>query len=100
MPYPALLQRAVPTVARPMNRYALSQAEFPREFAEFIDFVGATPLDKETRKVERRLRALKPTVRAIYGDRYFFQEQCLRFTYDVPGFGLDIANPQAVRRHH
>ena len=97
MPYPALLQRAVPTVARPMNRYALSQAEFPREFAEFIDFVGATPLDKETRKVERRLRALKPTVRAIYGDRYFFQEQCLRFTYDVPGFGLDIANPQAVR---
>ena len=41
MPYPALLQRAVPTVARPINRYALSQAEFPREFAEFIDFVGA-----------------------------------------------------------
>ena len=97
MPYPALLQRAVPTVARPMNRYALSQAEFPHEFAEFIGFVGAASLDKETRKVERRLQALRPTVRAIYGDRYFFQEECLRFTYDVPAFGLDIANPQAVR---
>jgi transcriptional regulator with XRE-family HTH domain len=97
MPYPALLQRAVPTVAHPVNRYALSQAEFPREFAEFIDFVGAAPLDKETRKVERRLHALRPTIRAIYGDRYFFQEECIRFTYDVPAFGLDIANPQAVR---
>ncbi|HTZ67303.1 MAG TPA: helix-turn-helix transcriptional regulator [Roseiarcus sp.] len=97
MPYPALLQRAVPTIAHPMNRYALSQAEFPREFAEFIDFVGAAPLDKETRKIELRLHALRPTVRAIYGDRYFFQEECLRFTYDVPAFGLDIANPQAVR---
>ena len=80
-----------------MNRYALSQAEFPREFAEFINFVGAAPLDKEIRTVERRLQALKPTIRAIYGDRYFFHEECLRFTYDVPAFGLDIANPQAVR---
>lgn len=97
MPYPALLQRAVPTVARPMKRYVLSQAEFPREFAEFIDFVGAATLDKETRKVEQRLQALRPTIRAIYGDRYFFQEECLRFTYDVPAFGLDISNPQAVR---
>ena len=97
MPYPALLQRAVPTVARSMIRYALSQAEFPREFAEFIDFAGAVPLDKETRKVERRLQVLKPKVREIYGDRYFFQEECRRFTYDIPAFSLDIANPQAVR---
>jgi transcriptional regulator with XRE-family HTH domain len=97
MPYPGLLQRAVPTVARPMNRFALSQSEFPREFADFIDFVGPRPLDRETRKVEKRLLALTPNARAIYGDRYFFQEQCLRFTYDVPAFGLDIANPQAIR---
>jgi transcriptional regulator with XRE-family HTH domain len=97
MPYPALLQRAVSSVAQPMSRFALSQAEFPREFAEFIDFVGAESLDKETRTVERRLQALKPSVRAIYGDRYFFQEECLRFTHDLPAFGLDIANPQAVR---
>jgi transcriptional regulator with XRE-family HTH domain len=97
MPYPALLQRAVPSVAQPMNRFALSQAEFPREFAEFIDFVGAGLLDKEIRTVERRLQALKPSIRAIYGDRYFFQEECLRLTYDLPAFGLDIANPQAVR---
>jgi len=80
-----------------MNRYALSQAEFPREFTEFIDFVGAVPLDKETRKIELHLQVLKPAIRAIYGDRYFFQEQCQRFTYDVPAYGLDIANPQAVR---
>src|SRR5208337_2012779 len=77
------LQRAVPTVSHPMSRYALSQAEFPREFAEFIDFVGAGPLDKQTRTVERRLRELSPAVRAIYGDRYFFQQECLRFTYEV-----------------
>ena len=97
MPYPTLLQRAVPTVAHPMNRYALSQAEFPREFAEFIDFVGAGPLDEQTRTVEQRLRGLTPGVRAIYGDRYFFQQECLRFIYEAPAFGLDVANSQAVR---
>jgi len=97
MPYPALLQRAVPMVGRPMNRYALSQAEFPREFAEFIDFVGAGPLDKQTRTVEQRLRGLSPAVHAIYGDRYFFPLECRRFTHEVPAFGLDVANSQAVR---
>jgi transcriptional regulator with XRE-family HTH domain len=97
MPYPTLLQRAVPTVAHPMNRYALSQAEFPREFAEFIDFVGAEPLDKQTRTVEQRLRGLSPAVRAIYGDRYFFPLECLRFTHEIPAFGLDVTNSQAVR---
>jgi transcriptional regulator with XRE-family HTH domain len=97
MPYPALLQRAVPTIGRPESRLALSQAEFPREFAEFINFVGAEDLDKETRKVEKRLAALAPNIQALYGDRYFFQVQCLRFTYDVPAFALNIEDPQAVR---
>ncbi|KAF2991540.1 hypothetical protein OGR47_09490 [Methylocystis sp. MJC1] len=89
-------KNGVPT-ALPRNRYALSQSEFPREVAEFITFVGAATLDKKTRKIEQRLQALKPTIRAIYGDRYFFQEECLRFTYGIPAFSLDIANPQAVR---
>ena len=100
MPYPALLQRAVPTVARPTNCYALSQAEFPREFAELIHFVGATPLDKETGKIERRLQALKPTVRAIYGDRYFFEGSVCA----LPMTFLALASTSPIRkrsgRHH
>jgi hypothetical protein len=84
-------------VGHPMSRYALSQAEFPSEFADFIDFVGIEPLDKQTRTVEQRLSGLSPAVRAIYGDRYFFPLECRRFTWEVPTFGLDVTNSQAVR---
>jgi transcriptional regulator with XRE-family HTH domain len=97
MPYPALLQRAVSIHARPADRYSLVQSDFPREFAEFIDFVGAKSLDKEIRKIEKRLGALSPYIRALYGDRYFFQNQCIRFTDDIPAFGLNISDPTAVR---
>jgi hypothetical protein len=73
------------------------QSDFPREFAEFIDFVGAQSLDKEIRKIEKRLGALSPGARTLYGDRYFFQEQCVRFTEDIPAFGLNLSDAIAVR---
>jgi transcriptional regulator with XRE-family HTH domain len=53
MPYPALLRRAVAIPSRPADRFSLVQSDFPREFAEFIDFVGAQALEKEIRKIER-----------------------------------------------
>lgn len=97
MPYPALLHKAMSIPAQPADRYSLVQSDFPREFAEFIDFVGAQTLDREVRKVEKRLHALSSGARALYGDRYFFQEQCVRFTEDIPTFGLNISNAIAVR---
>jgi transcriptional regulator with XRE-family HTH domain len=97
MPYPALLQKAISLPVRSANKYSMVQSDFPREFAEFIDFVGAQRLDKEIRKVEKKLRALSPGARDFNGDRYFFQEQCVRFTEDVPAFGLNISDPVAVR---
>jgi transcriptional regulator with XRE-family HTH domain len=101
MPYPTLLQRAAGFSARSADRYSLVQSDFPREFAEFIDFVGAHALDKEIRKIEQRfgagVTAAESSTRALYGDRYFFQEQCTRFTHDIPAFGLNISDPTAVR---
>jgi DNA-binding transcriptional regulator YiaG len=97
MPYPTLLHRAVSIHGRAADQYSLVQSDFPREFAEFIDFVGARPLDKEIRKVDNKLRALSPGARTLYGDRYFFQEQCVRFTEDVPAFGLNLSDTVAVR---
>lgn len=97
MPYPTLLQRAVSAPARPSDRYSLVQSDFPREFAEFIDFVGAQELDKEIRKIEKRFSGKDANMRSLYRDRYFFQEQCIRFTEDIPAFGLNIADPIAVR---
>jgi transcriptional regulator with XRE-family HTH domain len=97
MPYPALLHRAVRVPARPADRYLLAQSDFSREFAEFIDFVGAQALDKEIRRIEKKLGALSPGARNLYGDRYFFQEQCIRFTEDIPSFTLNISDPIVVR---
>jgi hypothetical protein len=97
MRYPALLHKAMNIPARSADQDSLVQSDFPREFAEFIDFVGAQALDKEIQKVEKKQRALSPSARALYGDRYFFQEQCVRFTEDIPAFGLNISDTIAVR---
>jgi transcriptional regulator with XRE-family HTH domain len=97
MPYPTLLHRAVSVPARSTDQYSMVQSDFTREFAEFIDFVGARSLDKEVRKVKKKLGALHPSVRTLYGDRYFLQEQCVRFTEDMPAFGLNLSDMIAVR---
>ena len=96
MTYPALLYKAAGISPRRANPHFLVQSDFPQEFVEFIDFVGAQALDREIRKIEQKLNALSHA-RHLYGDRYFFQEQCVRFTEDIPSFGLNISEPQAVR---
>jgi transcriptional regulator with XRE-family HTH domain len=58
MPYPQLIQHAVEV--RRGQRFGLVQSEFPKEFAEFIDFVGGNNLDGALRKVERKLAPLSP----------------------------------------
>jgi transcriptional regulator with XRE-family HTH domain len=97
MPYPLLLQRATNIPIRPADRYSLVQSDFPREFAEFIDFVGAKALEKEIRTIEKRLGALEPGTRSLYSERYFFHKQCLRFANDSSPFRLDISDRDAVR---
>ena len=79
-------------------RPSLTQADFPREFAEFIDFAGANDLDKEIHKVIKRLSGLPPEVSVIYGDRFFFQLQFMKFAHDNKSpFFLDINDATAVR---
>jgi transcriptional regulator with XRE-family HTH domain len=94
MPYPQLLQR---TVGGTRDPYSLVQSEFPREFAEFIDFVGASALDSVVRRVDQKLGSISPASRSLYGDRYFFHEQCVRFTDGPTPFQLDVSDLVAVR---
>ena len=96
MPYPRLLHRAV-NIVIPADPYSLVQADFPREFAQFIDFVGGQTLDNSIQKIDQKLCALSPETRSIFGDRYFFQEQCVRFQL-VALFPFNwIFDPVAVR---
>ncbi len=90
MPYPSLLP------AR-NDGFSLVQSEFPRAFAEFIDFVGAASIESALYKVEKKLGALSPESRTLYGDRYFFHEQCIHFSYGSSPFQLDITDLRAVR---
>ncbi len=98
MPYPVLLQRASGIPLQAEARPSLTQADFPREFAEFIDFVGAANLDKEINKIIKRLSELPLEVSAIYGDRFFFQLQFIKFVQDNKSpFFLDIYDALSVR---
>lgn len=95
MPYPNLVQQALLGTTRPKEQYSLGQSDFPKEFAEFIDFVGPSSLDKAVRRVERKLASLAASTRSIFGDRYYFHEQWVRFTEN--SFQLDVFDPVAVR---
>jgi hypothetical protein len=96
---PRALQRASGAPLQAEAKPVLMQADFPGEFAEFIDFVGATDLDREIRKVVKRLSELPPAVSAIYADRFFFQVQFMRFVFDDDKnpFSLDTNDATAVR---
>jgi DNA-binding transcriptional regulator YiaG len=97
MPYPSLLEKGMHIAARAQAPYSLMQSDFPRELAEFIDFVGASDLDVAVRKVDRKLGALSEPARLLFGDRYFFHEQCVRFADGPLPFQLDISDPVAIR---
>ena len=97
MPYPDLLQAALTGSMRTADPFLLAQSEFPRQFAGFVDFIGATDLDAALRKVTGKLERLLPSTRLLYGDRFFFHEQLLRFTEGTAPFQLDISDPFAVR---
>ena len=91
MPYPSLLERGVNIIARAADPYSLVQSEFPREFAEFVDFVGSNDLDQALRKVYRKLGALSEQARLLFGDRYFFHKQVMRFADGSPPFQLNLS---------
>jgi hypothetical protein len=97
MPYPTLLQRPVDITVRSKDRSGLTQSQFPREFAAFIDFLGAADIDKALRKVHRKLNALSPSVHTLFGDRFYFHEQWDRFTEGPTAFHLDLTDLRAVR---
>jgi hypothetical protein len=83
--------------ARMTNQFQLSDRAFSREFARFIDFVGASGLDNARHKVARKLSQLRPSIRTLFGDRYFFHEQWERFVDGPNPFQIDISDPVAIR---
>ncbi len=97
MPYPDLLQAALTGSIRTADPFLLAQSEFPRQLAGFVDFIGAADLDAALRKVTCKLEQLLPSTRVLYGDRYYFHEQFLRFTEGTAPFHLDISDSVAVR---
>jgi hypothetical protein len=97
MAYPALLQQPVDILARAPDEFGSLQSQFPREFASFIDFVGADRIDKAVAKVARKLGALSESVGGLYGDRFYFHEQWQVFTDGPNAFHLDLRDLRAVR---
>jgi transcriptional regulator with XRE-family HTH domain len=97
MPYPGLLQIGVTVAPRPADPFTLAQSEFPREFASFVDFVGADELQSALQRATTKLASLLSSTRRLYGDRYFFHEQFNRFAEGSAPFQLNISDPVAVR---
>jgi hypothetical protein len=75
----------------------LFESAFPREFAEFVEFVGAERLQKALTKVETKLKALSKQSRSLYGDRYYFQYEFMRLTHGPVPFRLVASDLRSVR---
>jgi hypothetical protein len=82
---------------RTNGQFGLLQSSFSREFAAFVDFVGGHAIDKAVQKVEKKLRQLRPETRSLFGDRFYFHEQFIAFTYSATPFRLDTTDFRAVR---
>jgi hypothetical protein len=78
-------------------QFTISSSEIAREFGSFAHFVGAEELNQALTRVARKFASLRPSIRTLFGDRYFFHEQCIQFTDGPFPFQLDVANPLAVR---
>jgi transcriptional regulator with XRE-family HTH domain len=96
MPHPGLLQIST-TMSRPADPFTLGQSEFPREFARFVDFVGANEMINALRRADTKLGSLLPSTRGLYGDRFYFHEQFIRFSEGSAPYQLDISDAIAVR---
>jgi len=79
------------------NQFTLDSTKFAVEFASFIDFIGADNFLRVLRKVDQKLGQLRPSVRTLFGDRYFFHEQCISFTDGQHPFQLDPSSFYAIR---
>jgi len=75
----------------------LHTGDFPREFALFVNLVGAERLQKPIKKVAAKLDRLDPVLRGIYLDRYDIALQLLAFDQPPYPFQLDVRDPRAVR---
>lgn len=96
MRHPNLLQFGT-ALSRPTDPFTLGQSEFPREFARFIDFVGSNEMMDALRRADTKLASLLPQTRQLYGDRFYFHEQFIRFSEGPAPYQLDISDAVAVR---
>jgi hypothetical protein len=79
------------------TNFTLDSAMFASEFASFVNFLGAENLDNALARVGQKLSQLPKSARSLFGDRYFFHEQCIRIVHGSNPFQLDPTNFAAVR---
>jgi hypothetical protein len=96
MPHPRLLKIGT-APSRSAGPYTLGQSEFPREFARFVHFVGANEMIDALRRVDVKLGSLLPQTRELFGDRFYFHSQFIRFSEGAAPYQLDISDAVAVR---
>lgn len=79
------------------RKFNFDSAGFAAEFAAFVAFIGMEDLQNALIKVDQKLGQLPSSVRRIYGDRYFFHEQCVKVSEGENPFQLDVTDFAAVR---
>src|ERR1700693_2723823 len=77
--------------------FTMSDTGFPVELARFVAFVGSRDLERAVTRVLKKLSDVSPSLRFLYGNRYFFHEQCESFVDSSTPFQLDTTNLNAVR---
>lgn len=71
--------------------------DLPSELASFVGFIGGEEIEIATSKVLRKLSTLSRAPRTLFGDRYFFHQQIIRFTDTIPSFAFNPMDRQSIR---
>ena len=77
--------------------FGFQRSAFQKEFAEFVGFIGGDVIDSAVRRVEAKLAALTPLGRTLYGERFYFHHQWVKFLELPSAIQLDTSDIFAVR---
>ena len=81
----------------PRTTAEMTDRDFPRELAAFVDFVGGDAITRAVRQVEQKLGGLYPHLKSLFADRYFFHAEWDRFVEGNAPFRIDTSAPFSVR---
>jgi hypothetical protein len=80
-----------------LGQFTMLQSAFPRELAEFVNFLGGDNINKVVLQVAKKRKSHSPTVWSVFQDRFFFHEKWVDFVFDQNSFQLDYGDATAVR---